>query len=342
MKMKAFVLTAFSDAPDAFDLQEMEVPKPGPGQICIKVSAFGLNYADIMARQGLYRGAPPLPFVMGYDVEGEIFEVGSGVTEFKTGDKVFALTRFGGYAEYAIANAMAVGHLDNNAPLGIGCALSVHGVTAYQAAMHVQTLMPGEKVVIHAAAGGLGTCLIQIALWKKCIVIALVGNEEKEKYVRNLGVQHVVNHQKNDYIEYVQNHFGGKVDVVFDNVGGSSIKKAKSILAPGGRIVSLGAAALSGKHGKLNLIKLGIGFGWFSPIPFLGKSQAFIGVNMLKLADHRPDMVGYGFKEVQKLYEVKVLQPHVGKIFPHTELAQAHAYMQDRKAMGKIVVKWTT
>lgn len=340
MKMKAFVLEHFSDSPDAFILRELEIPKPGPGEVCIKVAAFGLNYADIMARQGLYRGAPPLPFIMGYDVEGEVSAVGEGITDFKVGDRVFALTRFGGYAEYAIASQLAIGHLEPDAPVGIGCALSVHGVTAYHCALHVQNLMPGEKVLIHAAAGGLGICIMQLALWKKCQVIAVVGNDEKLAYVRSIGAHHVINHQRDDIIEYVQQHLNGKIDVIFDNVGGKSVQKGKSILAPGGRIISLGAAALTGKHGKWNLIKLGIGFGWFSPIPFLGKSQAFIGVNMLKIADKRPDIIGYEFRQVEILYKEKILHPLVGKIFSHTELPQAHAHMQDRKAIGKIVVKW--
>ena len=340
MKMRAFVLEEFSDSPDIFKMRELEVPTPGPLEVCIKVAAFGLNYADIMARQGLYRGAPPLPFVMGYDVEGEISGVGENVKDFRIGDKVFALTRFGGYAEYALSSELAVGHLSGDAPLGMGCALAVHGLTAFHCAIHVQNLMPGEKVVVHAAAGGLGICLMQLALWKKCHVIAVVGNEEKAAYVKNLGAHHVINHQKEDYTEYIQKHLEGKVDVVFDNVGGKSIKKAKSIIAPGGRIISLGAAALSGKHGKLNLLKLALGFGWFSPIPFLGKSQSFIGVNMLKIADKRPDIIAHEFRQVENLYHDKILHPLVGKIFPHTELAKAHAHMQDRKAIGKIVVQW--
>lgn len=339
--MRAHVLIRNSSPSDSFELKEVSVPVPKPGQVRIRVTAFGLNYADIMARQGLYRGCPPLPTIIGYDVEGVIDETGPGVASFQKGNRVFALTRFGGYAEYAVTNVDAVGHLPGDAPLGIGCALATQAVTAYHATEIAQTLFPGEKILIHAAAGGLGTSLIQIARSKGCTVIAVAGGAEKTRYLKELGVQHVVDHHTTSYLDYVEQHLNGQVDVVFDNIGGSSVKKAKSILAPGGRIVSLGAAALSGKKGYLNLIRLAYGFGWFSPISFLGKSQSLIGVNMLKIADHRPDMIAAAFKGVEDYYRKGILQPHVGKVFPYNEIDKAHAFVEGRHAMGKVVVTWS-
>ena len=339
-KMLAHVLVRNSTPSNSFEIRELEVPPVDKGQVRIKVSAFGLNYADIMARQGLYRGCPPLPCVIGYDVEGTIDEVGPDVHDFKMGDRVFALTRFGGYAQYAVTQVMAVSHLPAEAPLGMGCALATQCVTAYHSAIFSQTLLPGDKVLIHAAAGGLGTALIQIALWKGCSVIGVVGGKDKADYIRGLGVQHVVDHHESSWLDYVHHHLGGKVDVIFDNVGGTSVKEGKSILAQGGRIVLLGAAALSGKKGYLNLIKLAWGFGWFSPISYLGKSQSLIGVNMLKIADHRPDQIAVSFNGVSQLYRDGVLKPRVDKIFLQNELDKAQAYVEARKTMGKVVVKW--
>jgi NADPH2:quinone reductase len=340
-KMKAWFLVRNSTPDKSFEIRDIPLPDPGSGQVRIKIKAFGVNYADIMARQGLYRECPPLPCVIGYEVEGTIDAVGQGVSSFNVGDNVFALTRFGGYAQYAVTSVDAVAHLPSNAPLGVGCALSTQCVTAYHASILSQTLLPGEKVMIHAAAGGMGTALMQIALWKGCKVIAIVGGEEKERYVRALGAHHVVDHHKITFVEYAHQHLNRKVDVVFDNVGGSSLKKAKSILAPGGRIVTLGAAALSGKKGKLNLLRLAWGFGFFSPISFLGKSQSLIGVNMLKIGDHRPDMLAVSFRGVEELYNQGILQPHIDKVYQSDELHLAHAYVEGRKTMGKVVVKWT-
>jgi len=325
---------------EAFELREVPVPVVANGEVRIRVTAYGLNYADVLSRQGLYRECPPLPCIIGYDVEGIVDEVAPDVISFKKGDPVFALTRFGGYAQYATTKVEAVGHLPQATKIGQGCALATQYVTAYHAAIHCQTLMKGEKVLIHAAAGGLGTALIQIALWKGCIVIGVAGGKEKIEYLKSLGVQHPVDHQQTSYLDYVKENLGGRVDVVFDTLGGSSIKKAKSILGRGGRIVSLGAATISGKTGKLDLLRLVMGFGVFSPIGYLTSSQSLIGVNMLKIADYRPDIIAHGFKEVQALFELGVLRPHVGKVFEQSQLAEAHEWMQNRRSIGKGVVTW--
>lgn len=338
--MLAHVLVKNSTPSDSFELRETPVPAPGPGQVLIKVDAFGLNYADIMARQGLYRECPPLPCVIGYDVEGRIDQVADDVSGFKKGDRVFGLTRFGGYAQYAVTQAQAVSHLPEEAPTGTGCALATQCVTAYHSAILSQTLLPGEKVLIHAAAGGLGTALVQIALWRGCTVIGVAGGSEKAEYLKNLGVHHVVDHHRINWTDYVHQHLNGRVDVIFDNIGGSSIKKGKSVLSHGGRIVTLGAAALSGKKGKLNLIRLGLGFGFFSPIAYLSKSQSLIGVNMLKIADYRPDMLAESFKGVTMLHSKGILNPHIGAIFNDTELDKAHTFLEGRTSIGKVIVKW--
>ncbi len=338
--MQAWWLDRFGNPDRAFALRPAPIPVPGPGQIGIRVQAFGINYADIMARQGLYRGCPPLPCILGYDVEGIVDQVGEGVTRFSQGDRVFALTRFGGYAQYAVTDANAAGHLPAQAPAGLGCALAVHGVTAFHAAVQSQTLLPGEKVLIHAAAGGLGTCLVQIALAKGCTVIGVTGSEEKSQYLRALGVQHVIDRHRQDYRAYVRQYLEGKVDVVFDNVGGVSVQHAKSMLAPGGRLVALGVAAMSGRKSKWAFLPVAAGFGLFSPISYMRHSQSFIGINMLVLADARPDMVAAAFSGVQQYYAEGILQPHVGQVFPAALLPVAQQFVSDQKAIGKVVVKW--
>lgn len=338
--MKAHVLTRNGSPSSSFQLRDVPLPEPATGQVRIRVTSFGLNFADVMARQGLYRECPPLPCIIGYDVEGYIDQVAPDVTGFQKGDRVFGLTRFGAYATHAVTQASAVSLLPEKAAPGIGCALATQCVTAYHAALHVQSLMPGEKVLIHAAAGGLGTALIQIALWKGCTVIGVTGGKAKAAYLAQLGVQHVIDHHTTSYEEYIRRHLGGRVDVIFDNIGGKSIRTGKSLLAAGGRIVTLGGAALSGKKGYLNLIRFALGFGWFSPISYLGWSQSLIGVNMLKIADYRPDMIQSAFQGVLDLYQKGILQPHVDKVFQSDQLDQAHAYLEGRHSMGKVVVAW--
>jgi len=339
--MKAFMLIRHETPEKAFELRDLPAPPVPAGHIGIRVSVFGLNYADVMMRQGLYRGAPDLPYIMGYDVEGEVDAVGEGVTEFAPGDRVFALTRFGGYTTYAVTPAIAAGHLESTAPPGLGCALATQCVTAYYAAEFVQTWLPGETILLHAAAGGLGTAVIQYALSRGCIVIAVVGGEAKAEYVRGLGAQHVVDHHREDYGAYVGRHFNGRVDVIFNNAGGASVRKDRKLLARGGRLVLLGAAALSGKKDKWSLLKLAWGFGFYSPIGFMGKSQSLIGINMLVLADRRPDIVGYCFREVSRLHKEGVFRPTIGRLFEAGQLAEAHQMLEDRRSIGKFAVRWT-
>lgn len=340
MNSSAYYLIKNGTPGDSFELREDFVPEPKETEVRIKVAAFGLNYADVLARQGLYRECPPLPCVIGYDVEGTIDAIGNKVSTYNVGDRVFALTRFGGYAQYACTEEVALNLLPEHAPVGAGCALATQCVTAYHAAIHCQTLMNGEVVLIHAAAGGLGTALIQIAQSKGCEIIGIVGGKEKVDYLKSLGVNHIIDHHTIQFEDYIEKHFPKKVDVIFDTVGGSDFKKGKSILAKGGRIVSLGAASLSGKKGFINLVRLGLGFGFFSPISYLQKSQSLIGINMLKIADNRPDIIGEEFKQVAALYREGILRPHVGKIFNHTELAKAHEWMENRQSIGKGVVVW--
>ncbi len=339
--MKAFLLTRHGAADRAFELRELPVPDVPPGHIGIRVTAFGLNYADVMMRQGLYRGAPDLPYIAGYDVEGVVDAVGDGVEGFRAGDRVFALTRFGGYAEYAVTPAAATGHLPADAPVGLGCALATQCVTAYYAAVHAQTLMPGEKVLIHAAAGGLGTALVQYALSRGCTVIAVVGGSRKADYVRSLGAQHVVDHHAAGYADYVSAHLNGRVDVIFNNLGGASVRVDRKLIARGGRLVLLGAAELSGRTSKIALLKLAWGFGFYSPIGFMGKSQALIGVNMLEVADRRPDIVGHCMAGVMRLHADGVFRPTIGQVFDAGQLAAAHQALEDRQSIGKYVVRWT-
>lgn len=338
--MKAFFLVKNATPADSFELRDIPAPVPKEKEVLIRVSAFGLNYSDVMARQGLYRETPPLPCIIGYDVEGVVEKTGPGVTGYQHGDRVYALTRFGGYAEYACTSINAISKLSADAKTGVGCALATQCVTAYHAAVHSQTLLKGEKVMIYAAAGGVGTALIQIAQWKGCEVIAVAGGAAKAEYLKSMGVKHIIDHHLIDPEDYVQEHLQGHVDVIFDNVGGSNFKRSKSMLAKGGRLVSLGAASLSGKKGILNLLKLVAGFGIFSPISFLTKSQSLIGINMLKIGDFRPDILAHDFDSVNELYDQKIIQPHIGHVFHHTELAAAHSWLENRQSIGKGVVIW--
>jgi NADPH2:quinone reductase len=339
--MKAIQLIKNGNAENAFAIKEMQIPKPKGYEICIKVSAFGLNFADVMARQGLYRDCPPLPAVIGYDVEGIVHSIGEKVEGYKNGDRVFGMTRFGGYAEYAVTDSRAVGKLSSDAPIGEGTALATQYGTAYYAAEIVQTLIPGEVVLIHAAAGGVGTALIQLCKRRGCKIIGTAGSEKKISYLKDLGVDYPINYRVKDFEKETKKIIGERsLSAYFDNLGGKSIKIGKKLLMPGGRILSYGAASMSGRKSTLNLLKLAYGFGLFSPISYLQSSQAFNGINMLRIADHKPDLMALIMKGVSELYAKNEINPTIGKVFHASEIADAHTYLESRKSIGKIAIQW--
>lgn len=341
--MRAVILTKFGKADAAFEIQERPIPSPKDHEICVKAEAFGLNFADVMARQGLYQDCPPLPAVIGYEVVGRIHAVGKHVKEFEVGQRVVSLTRFGGYAEYAVADSRAAAVVPENMDYCVAAALATQYATAYYCAAYTTQLHKGEHVLIQAAAGGVGTALVQLAKSKGCIVYGTAGSEKKLEYLRSLGVDHPINYNTTDFATYIENTSGKHaIDVAFDSLGGSAVKKARKLLAIGtGRIICYGVASRSGKaKGILGDLKLVFGFGFLASVELLLKSQGVTGVNMLRVADNRPDVLGYCIQSVVKLVEEGVLKPTIGGKFPVEEIAKAHDFLGERKSIGKVVVHW--
>ncbi len=338
--MKAIFLTKNGGAETAFKIKETDKPTIKPDQVLIKIDAFGLNYADVLARKGLYGDAPPLPSILGYECVGTVEEVGSEVTNIETGKKVLAFTRFGSYAEYVASSHLAVVELPDGIDNGSAVALGTQYTTAYYAAYEAINLTEKDIVLVLSAAGGVGTGLIQLAKAKGCRVIAGIGNENKTEYVKNIGADDVVVYGNNDLNEEIKKTLGTRrVDVIFDPIGGAFFKKGLKSLNFGGKIISFGAASRSGK-GAISLLKLLFGYGFFTPVKFLMKSQSLVGVNMLRIADHRTDILSICLKNVVSLFEQEVITPYVGGVYKANEIATAHAFLESRKSKGKIVVEW--
>lgn len=338
--MKAAVLVRKGDPDKAFEIREVPAPKIKEGEVLIKVEGFGLNFADVMARMGLYADAPPMPSILGYDVVGRVTEVAPDVTHVKAGDRVTAMTRFGGYAEYVAAMGLATAKIAESVPVGEGTALTTQYCTAYFAAAEMVNLHEGDRVLIHAAAGGVGTALLQYAKYKGCEIFATVGSDAKAKLVMDAGAHHAINYVTHDFEQEVKRITGGKgVDVIFDAVGGSSVKKGIRSLAPGGRIVCYGAADISGRNifGKISTL---LGFGIYHPIQFMNTSKALIGLNMLRIADNKPAALKRCLDNVVRLYEQGVFKPVVGRVFPVGQLGEAHALLGSRGSTGKVTVTW--
>lgn len=340
--MKAIYLIRNGAPDEAFEIREVEIPKPGDGEILIRVETFGLNFADVMARKGFYRDAPPIPAVLGYEVVGTVAETGAGVQEKLKGKKVVAFTRFGGYAEYAIADARAIALLPEEYPNGKAAALSTQYCTAYYTAYDMANIRKGETVLIHAAAGGVGIALIQLARHRGCTIIGTAGSEEKLQFIRSQGAHFAINYRTHDFVTEIKNNREIEgVDVIFDPVGGKSVKKGRKLLRPGGRLVTFGASTqLTRGKNALAGIRLMLDFGFLHPVGLLMQSTGILGVNMLKIADHKPDIIRETLEAVVDLATKKVLDPVVGSEFDAGEIAEAHRLLESRQSIGKVVLHW--
>ncbi len=340
--MKAAVLIKNGSAQESFEIREIERQKPGEGDVEVQVEAFGLNFADVMARRGLYREAPPLPSVLGYDLVGRIVAVGPDVDATLIGKRVAGMSRFGAYAEYCITKASGVAEVPEDMDPTAACALGTQYCTAWYACMQATNMHEGERVLIHAAAGGVGTALVQLAKWKNCEIFATVGSETKAEALREAGVQHVINYRKEDYeTAIVKLLKGERLDMTFNAIAGSTFKKDMRLIGAGGRVVLYGAAERAGKKGgKWATLRLLQRMGLLIPLLRMAKSQAIVGVNMLKIADHKPQLIASALKALIKLQQEGVIDPKIGGTYPISDLAKAHDDLEYRRTSGKLAVKW--
>ncbi|TDS16856.1 NADPH2:quinone reductase [Maribacter caenipelagi] len=339
--MKAAYLIKYGNAEKAFQIREADKPRPKSNQVLIKVEAFGLNFADVMARLRLYKAAPPLPAILGYDVVGRIEEIGAKVNHVKLGDRVVALTKFGGYAEFALADMEVVHKIPDSFSAGVAVALATQYSTAYYLSHNMANLQEHDNVLIHAAAGGVGTALVQMALLKKCIVFGTCGSQEKVAYLKKNGVQYPINYRINDFEKVIGNIMQNKgIDAAFDPVGGSSIKKDFRLLGAGGRVLSFGFSSMNKTKTIFGKLRVLLQFGLYHPVQFLSGSKGMIGVNMLKVAEENPKKIAKVMQEVIRLTDTKILKPHIGGEYQVEQLAEAHTFLESRESMGKIVVKW--
>lgn len=339
--MKAVVLSQKGNAERALQIQEVLTPTAGKDQIRIKVEAFGLNYADVMARLGLYDAAPKMPCVVGYEVVGLIDEVGEDVDDALIGKRVVAFTRFGGYAEYALTRKDAfaeIGEMD----AGEACAIAVQYATAYYMACDAVHLHKGDKVMIHAGAGGVGTALIQLCKLRGCEIFANAGSDEKLAYMSEQGADHVINYRKADYAEVIKSKVGnGSLMATFNPIAGSTFKKDMKLLGSGGKLMLFGGSERSGKKwGALSSLNFVRKMGMIIPIGLVMSSKSIIGVNMLNIGDQQPQILKRCMDEVVKLVKLGELKPIVGARFQVEEVAKAHSLLESRDSIGKIVVYW--
>ena len=323
---------------DVFEMREAPTPEPGEGQIRIRVRAAGINFSDILARIGLYPDAPRPPVVVGYEVAGVVDAVGPGVTNPHEGDRVVALTRFGGYADYVVVPASQTYRFPDRLSDAEAAAVPVTYLTAAIALYRMAALTSGETVLVHNAGGGLGIAATQLARLRRATIIG-TASAGKHDALRSFGVQHAIDYRNADVEAEVKRLTKGRgVDVVLDPIGGASFGASYRMLAPLGRLVMLGISSMSGeKRHAWRVLRSWWGMKPFDPLSLINRNRGVFGLNVGHLWDER--------RQLQPLMELMMtelsagrLEPIVARTFPLERVADAHRFIQNRSNIGKVVL----
>ncbi len=326
--------------PDVLEVREAPDPVPAYGEVRIRVQRAGINFADIMARLGLYPDAPKLPAVVGYEVAGTIDMVGADVEDFKPGDEVLAFTRFGGYSDMVCVPALQALKRPAGMSADEGAALPVNYITAYQMLVASGRVGPGDRVLIHQAAGGVGLAALDI-----CRIFGAetygTASAGKHDFLRERGLGHPIDYRNRDFAEEIMLLTTGKgVNLALDPVGGESWRKSWEVLAPAGRLIMFGFSSMAQEERSLRRVVQGLlSTPWFkfNPLNLMNTNKGIIGVNVGHLW-HETAMLRGWMEEVLRWYGEGKIRPCVDRVFPLAEAGAAHQYIQDRKNIGKVLL----
>ncbi len=326
-------------SPEVLQVREAPDPRPSAGEVRIRVHASGINFADLMARVGLDPDAPKLPCVVGYEVSGTIDEVGAGVMDFKPGDRVFGMPRFGGYTDTLVLPSEMAFKMPSGMGFEEAAALPVAYLTAYNTMLFNGNLREGSSVLIHSAAGGVGLAAIEIAKTRNCIIYG-TASESKHAFLRAQGCHHPIDSSGDltTQMRAVMDNDRG-IDLVLDPVGGKSWTDSYELLGPCGRLMCFGLSSASpGKtrsllHAAAQLLRIKK----WSPMRLIDDNKTVGGTNMSHLFGRlhllRPQFLG-----LLDMFEAGQIKPRVDRTFTFEEASLAHHYLHDRKAMGKVLL----
>ena len=310
--------------PEVLRVEERPDPQPGPGQVAIDVRAAGVNFADTMARVGLYPDAPELPAVVGYEVAG---------TRADTGERVMAGTHFGGYASRVVVGEDDVVPLPERLSFEQGAAIPVNYATAWAGLVRYGGLQAGERVLLHAAAGGVGIAATQIAKRWGAEVYG-TASAAKHDAIRAQGVDHAVDYRRRGWQRGLP-----KFDLIMDAVGGRSFRTSYELLNPGGRLIAFGAAAVmcGEKRNLAAAARAAVRMPRFNLVRQMGASKAVIGLNMLRLWEHAGTLRPW-IDPLVELMEDGTIQPVVAEAVPFDRAPEAHRILAERRNVGKVVL----
>jgi NADPH:quinone reductase-like Zn-dependent oxidoreductase len=325
--------------PEVLELRNAPNPVPRSGEVRIRVEASGVNFADILGRLGVYPDAPKLPYVPGYEISGKVEIVGQGVPNFREGDAVFGLTRFGGYADVICVPYKQLFKRLDWMPAQDAAALPVTYLTAYMMLVVMGSLHAGEKVLVHGAAGGVGLAVLDI-----CRILGVetfgTASPEKHEFLLSHGLTHAIDYRNQDYERVVMDLTGGKgVHLVLDSLGGVHWPKNYRLLMPSGRLIHYGVSSLSpSKRRSLWAIFRGmVMLPFYTPLKLMNDNKAVIGVNLGHMWG-QTSMLQSWMQQIVAWYDEVLFRPKIDRTFSFEEAAAAHHYLQDRQNIGKVLL----
>jgi NADPH:quinone reductase-like Zn-dependent oxidoreductase len=335
--MRAAVLSK-TGRPGVLRVSDVPEPVPGPGEVRVQLGYSGINYAEVLSRKGLYVWAPKRPYILGMEGAGVIDGVGDGVDPARVGRDVMVGTQYGCYAEKVVVPEERAIPAIESFTLEENAAFPVNYMTAWVALAELARVAEGEKVLVTAAAGGVGTAAVQLAARLGCEVYGLVGSRGKLDLVLSLGAREVLSYRDSDCFERLRAHSGG-VDVVLETVGGPVYRESQSLLNPFGRIVVAGFAGLDLK--RWNPLS------WWRtwrdlPRAKVGQmAEASTGVMATHLGYllNEPARLQAIFERLRAFIADQGIKPVVGKIFPFEDVAEAHAFVESRSSVGKVLLR---
>jgi NADPH:quinone reductase-like Zn-dependent oxidoreductase len=336
--MRAIVTTRNGDV-DVLKVESRPDPAPAKHEVLIRVKAAGLNFADILARQGLYPDAPPKPCVMGYEVSGIVEGLGEGVDPSWDGKPVIAMIRFNGQAELVPAPVSQIFEKPDRLSFEEGAAVPVNYLTAWALLVTMGGLQKGDSVLIHNAGGGVGLAALDIAkhIGARTFGTASAG---KHEFLKQRGLDHAIDYRKQDWLPVLMEltkDLG--VELVIDPLGGSSWKKSYRVLRTTGRlgVFGMSTASANGIRGKLRALKALAQTPKFHPLALMNRNRGVFGLNLGHMWGEGEKAAGWTREIVRGIHEGWI-QPHVDRAFPFDQVAEAHRYIEARKNIGKVVL----
>ena len=333
------IVTTRNGGIEVLEVQEALDPKPSAGEVVIQVKAAGLNFADILARQGLYPDGPKKPCVMGYEVAGTIEAVGDGVDASLIGKPVVAMTRFRGQAEKVTVGVNQFFEKPESLSFEQAAAVPVNYLTAYALLVVMGGLREGESVLIHNAGGGVGLAALDVA--KKIGAVTYgTASPGKHEFLRERGLDHPIDYRNQDWLPVLKQLTDDRgVELVIDPIGGSHWKKSYAALRTTGRLGMFGVstASANGLKGKFKLLKAAAQMPRFHPLSLLSKNRGVFGLNLGHMW-HEPEKVATWVSAIMAGVQEGWIRPFVDKAFSFNEAGAAHSFLEERKNIGKVVL----